>query len=146
MDYQPIRTFAGLTSLVIGLAACDANASKVTPTLTTQFSFTDEGTKGYGVKSGTSVQYLPIAAGDFDLDGLVDVVILDKLGNIHIHKNLGNENFKDVGVVGTVAVNADNLSLPSLAVADFNKDSQLDIAAVNMNGEIRIFYNKTVKD
>ena len=108
----------------------------------TEYSFMDGGVKGRGSTYVADGQSLPIVSGDFDGDGLVDILLVDNKGDMHIHKNLGGGEFKDCGIIGTI--DQYDGQVPYLTVDDFNNDGKLDVATVNKHGNIKIYENRTI--
>ncbi|MBR9705174.1 VCBS repeat-containing protein [Candidatus Pacearchaeota archaeon] len=153
------KTLTGIVlagALALGISGCgkDAengygkDAEKNTQNPSTEYSFADTGVKGEGLIHTTIGQSLPIASGDFDGDGLNDIVIVDNTGSIHIHKNLGDGRFRDSGVVGTIehyigSGQVGSGQLPYLTVNDFNNDGKPDIATVDRNGFVKVYENRT---
>jgi len=94
---------------------------------------------------GAQAQAVNIATGDFNGDGIPDFVIgnfdAPKLSHTAITVFLSNSNGSlNPGVNYYPANSVTNYSLQYVAVADFNGDGKLDIAASdNFNGVVQIF-------
>ena len=80
---------------------------------------------------------------DFDLDGdedlYVGVIAPDPLDNM-LYENDGTGNFTDVSATSTMETGHE---ARGTAVADFDRDGDLDIVQVNLNGRINLYENTT---
>jgi hypothetical protein len=106
------------------------------------------GTFGTGVVSSAGTYPVGLAVGDMDLDNKLDLVAADRMcsgstcstvGTISVMRGNGDGTFK-----APLTYSSDYLT-SAVAVADFNGDGLLDVAAVNSglsaSGSITIFKN-----
>lgn len=99
-----------------------------------------------GRKSGISTpgKGLGIALGDYDRDGLTDLVVANDSIAEHLYRNKGNGTFEEVGMDADVAVDGDGRTYAGMGVAfaDYNNDGLPDIAITNLaNQKYAIYKN-----
>jgi len=82
-----------------------------------------------------------VAAGDYDLDGWVDLyVVRGTIGSNLLYRNLGNGSFEDVAE--SAGVNLTGQENSSATFADFDGDGWLDLIVTGMNGtQVTLFRN-----
>lgn len=74
-------------------------------------------------------------AGDFDSDGIYDIVAGAGDGTLHFFKGAGN-GFEEVEAI---LEGIETGEYPSPAMYDFNQDGETDLVVGNRDGEIRVF-------
>ena len=86
----------------------------------------------------------PMFAGDFDGDGLVDLMQVDNNGYINIARNSGFSGYPKALSWETTGV-AGITDYRRLRVADFNADGVSDIAMLKSDGKIKVWHASNTK-
>ena len=74
-------------------------------------------------------------AGDFDLDGKLDLAVL-QLGRVDVLRGLGNGGF------GAPAGSTVTAASQAIATGDLDRDGKLDVVAVDPNGRVNLLLNQ----
>ena len=105
-------------------------------------TFTDI-TRQAGISADASPGYgLGVVAGDFDNDNLTDIFVAnDSTPNFLFH-NQGERQFREVGLVAGVAVDAEGQAQASMgvAMADYDSDGWADIFVTNFSEDTNQLY------
>ena len=118
--------------LVLGISISSVQAQGLFSRLTNRYTTGDpevlnqigaEGPKG-------------VTAGDMNGDGFDDIVVANLDGSVSVLLSTGVGSMEEQRLVPSAAVGGDTLgSLRAVAVADFNSDGKLDVAAADILGE-----------
>ncbi len=92
-----------------------------------------------GLATGGGAGSRDAAFGDFDGDGLTDLVVVGENGRVSLFRNLGQGRFQDVtamsGLAGARGAGA-------VAVGDYDNDGFLDLFVASLDGSTPALYHK----
>jgi len=92
------------------------------------------GSINFSSPSSPTVSGVATAAGDFNNDGLADVVTIDNVGNLNIGLGNGDGTFRQL----TPTQPFSYTYIESIVTADFNSDGNLDLAVVGSSNNVTI--------